>query len=506
MFQERENKLSPMNETPPQSERATFKGIPPTETFQEHSLTAITIQEERFVHEIERMGHSEETTTPIKVPIHFFEGTGYAGTLPTSSEKMFWPGPRGGAFIWASCGAEEEGGYMQSKQKVKLHRLELQIPATGKLLGVEEEAVVALYTCREVQLQGSNPTFSFFKKLFSSPRKTLIHPVSTFNGLETQKRSNLALLSDFPFGILGGRDPRPVIWNSMAGKALEFDPKSLRPRAELNLLRDGGDAISKEPVFEPVSQINLILQRQDGVGSDRRYSQYRLIALIPNMPRIATFMAPRSLSLNLIASDATWVICSAIFSERRLFYLINRQEGRLMAVYQSSGVGMKQLIRLKSNPGTIELIALMADGSMRKYLFTRVDVQVAKFDGAAGLLTTFPVCEFETVNDGPFDQVHSISAGGFMARQASLILKLSEKNSVDQTVSLSPQRLNDFALFPMSRDGCIAVIGIDPYIGRVTMNLIDSDDLISIAKIPLGSQETSKQFFFVTPIYIPTRI
>lgn len=495
----------------PQSERSTFKGIPPTtESLQEQTLFSVTgIQEERLIHEIERLSHSEEILTPNRVPIHFFEGTGYAGTFPTSPEQMYWPGPRGGAFIWVSCGLDEEGGYMQSKQKVKLHRLELQIPAVGGKSLVEEETAFALYSCREVQLQGSSPTFGFFKKLLSSPRKTLIHPISTLSGLETQKRSSLAILSDFPFGILGGRDPRPVIWNSLAGRALEFDPKSLKPRAEQNLLREGGDAVSKEPLHDQSSGIKLILQRRDGIGSDPRYSQYRLIALIPNMPRIATFMAPRSLSLNLMASDAKWVICSAIFAERRLFYLINRQEGRLMTVYQSSIAGIKELVRLKSlsNGLTIEMIVLMSDGSLRRYLFPRIDVEVAKFDGAAGLLTTFPVCEFETVNDGPFDQIHPIT-GGFLSRHGPLITKLSEKYSVDQTTSLSPQRLHDFALFPMTHDGqvCVSVIGVDPYIGRVTMNLIDSADLTPIARIPLGSQEASKQLILVTPIYIPTRL
>ena len=100
-----------------------------------------------------------------------------------------------------------------------------------------------------------------------------------------------------------------------------------------------------------------MIRRTDVIGSDRRYSQYRLIALITNMPRIATFMAPRSMSLNLLASDATWIVCSAVFSERRLFYLINRQEGRLMAVYQSCVADIRRFIRLKTGSNSIELIA-----------------------------------------------------------------------------------------------------------------------------------------------------
>ena len=487
----------------PQSERVSFKGIPPTETLQEISLSATAIQEERIVHEIERLGHSEEISAPIRVPIHFFEGSGYAGTFPTSLEQTLWPGPRGGAFLWASCGSEEDG---QSKQKVKLHRLELQIPATGsKSIGETNETAFALYSCKEVQLQGTNGTFGFVKRLFSDPRRTLVHPIGTFSGLETRKRSNLAILVDFPFGVLGGRDPRPVIWNSLTGKALEFDPKSLNPRAEQNLLRGGSSAVSKEPVYDQSSGIYLILQRTDGTGSDRRYSQYRLIALIPNMPRIATFMAPRSLSLNLICSNSNWIICSAVFSERRLFYLLNRQEGKLMAVYQSCEAGIKRFIRLSSllNGAMLELIALMSDGGMRKYLFPQIPIEIAKFDGAAGLLTSFPVCEFETVNDGPFDQIQS-TAYGFMSRQGSSILRLSEKYSLEQSLSLSPQRLNDFALFPMTREGqvCVCVIGVDPYNGRVTMNLIDGADLSPMSQINLGGQ---KPFLLVPPIYVPTR-
>ena len=486
----------------PTSERTSFKGIPPSEPLRELSLSGLAAEEERIVHEIDRLSHSEEIATPIKVPIHFIEGTGYAGTLPTSMEQYLWPGPRGGAFVWLSCGAEEEGGYLQSKQKVKLHRLELQISNKA----IDEEGAVALYNCREVQLQRSNPTFGFIKKLFSSPRRTLIHPIGTLSRLETQKRTNLGLLVDFPFGVLGGRDPRPVIWNYLTGKALEFDPKSLKPRDEQNLLQKGSDAVSTEPIYDESGGIYLMIQRTDGVGSDRRHSQYRLIALIPSMPRIATLMAPRSMSLNLLASDATWIVCSAVFSERRLFYLINRQEGRLMAVYQSCVADIRRFIRLKTGSNSIELIALISDGALRRYLFPGIPVQVAKFDGAAGLLTSFPVCEFETVSDGPFDQIHSISNGGFIARQGTLIIKMTEKYSIDQTRDLSPQRLSDFALFPMSREGrevCVAVIGIDPYVGRVTMNLIDGGDMSIIAKIHLGRQESL--ISIVPPIYIPTR-
>lgn len=483
----------------PTLERTSVKGIPPTESFNEVGLS----EEGPILSEIDRLSHSEEILTPIKVPIHFTEGTGYAGTFPLSSDQTLWPGPRGGAFIWLSSGSTEEqsGSYVQAKQIVKLHRLELQI--TEKL-GMEEE--VALYSCREASLQRVNPTLGFFKKLFSNPRRALIHPVSILSGLEAQKRSDLALMADFPIGVLGGRDPRPVIWNNLRGQAMEFDPKSLKSREAKDLLM-GGNAVSREPIYDEVYGNNLMIQRTDGVGSDSRYSQYRIIALIPGMPRIATFMAPRSLSLKLFASYSAWIICSAEFNDRRLFYLINRQEGRLMAVYQSSMAGIKSLVRLRSalNETTLEMVALMADGSMRKYLFSRVLVEIAKFDGAAGLLTTFPVAEYETVADGPFDQVQTIKEG-LVCRFGSSLMKMNEKFVIEKRISLSPQRLFDFSLFRMSRDGsnfCLAVIGSDPYLGRVALNIVDGGDFEVIAKIQLGMQQG--EMAMVAPIYIPTR-
>lgn len=483
----------------PISERTSFKGIPPTESFNEINLSEGV---EAISSEMERLSHSEEITNPLKVPIHFYEGTGYAGTFPMSSEQTLWPGPRGGAFIWLSSDyAEEQGGrYVQAKQKVKLHRLELQMI---EKIGTEENA--ALYSCREASLQRANPTVGFFKKLFSSPRRTLIHPMSTLSGLETQKRSDLALLADFPFGALGGRDPRPVIWNNLRGNATEFDPKSLKSRGEQDLLMGGG-AVSREPIYDPSSGCNLMIQRTDGVGSDSRYSQFRLIALIPGMPRIATFMAPRSISLNLLTGENTWAMCSAVFDDRRLFYLINRLEGRLMAVYQSCVAGIRKFLRLRSvhNAAALELIVLLTDGSMRRYFFPRVAIEVARFDGAAGLLTAFPVTEFETVCDGPFDQVQAIR-DGFLARNGSILLKLNEKFGIDKTLTLSPHKLFDFSSFTMSRDGecCVAVIGVDPYLGRVAMNIVDGGDLSPIAKIQLGMQQG--HLSIAAPIYIPTR-
>ena len=424
----------------PTSERTSSKGIPPSESFNE----VILGEEAQISSEIDRLSHSEEILNPIKVPIHFNEGTGYAGTFPLSTDQTLWPGPRGGAFIWLSSGSaeDESGSYVQSKQKVKLHRLELQI---SEKMGMEED--LAFYSCREASLQRVNPTLGFFNKLFSNPRKALIHPVSTFSELEAQKRSDFALMADFPIGILGGRDPRPVIWNNLRGKAMEFDPKSLKSREEKNLLL-GGNAVSREPIYDDVYGNYLMIQRTDGVGSDRRYSQYRIIALIPGMPSIATFMAPRSLSLTLFSSYNVWIICSAIFNDRRLFYLINRQEGRLMAVYQSSVAGIESFVRLKSvlNEAVLELVALMADGSMRKYLFSRVFVEIARFDGAAGLLTTFPVAEYETVSDGPFDQVKVIK-DNFIGRIGSNLIKLNEKEAVLRHPDMSTQILSmDFAI------------------------------------------------------------
>ena len=146
-----------------------------------------------------------------------------------------------------------------------------------------------------------------------------------------------------------------------------------------------------------------------------------------------------------------WIVCSAVFSERRLFYLINRQEGELMAVYQSCVADIRRFIRLKTGSNSIELIALISDGALRRYLFPGIPVQVAKFDGAAGLLTSFPVCEFETcqwryhlIKFIPFQMVDYGAARHFDCQN-------DWKYSIEQTRDLSPQRLSGFALFPMSR-------------------------------------------------------
>lgn len=495
----------------PTSERSSVKTIPATVPFQELSFSATETEESRTFHDLDRLNYSEEIVNPIKVPIIFSHGSGYAGTFPSSPDQSLWPGPRGGAFIWLSCSVKDEGGgYMQSKQNVKLHRLELLIPSQLQEIS-EEERSIALYSCREIELQSSNPAFSFVKKLFNNPRSAIIHPIGTISGLESKKCSNLGLLVDFPFGVLGGRDPRPVIWNSLLGKAHEFDPKSLKSRGnDINLLKEGGKMVSKEPIYDSVLRNNLILQRIDGIGSDRRYSQYRLISLIPSTPRIATFMAPRSLSLNLIGSCVDWIVCSALLSERRLFYFINRKEGRLAAVYQTCSSEIKSFIRMRSlsnTNNTIELISLMKNGSLRRHLFPMIQVEMAKFDGAAGLLTSFPVCEFDTVSDGPYDQIQT-TCDGFLARHGSLIMKLNTKYTVEQSKLLSPQKLNDFSLFQMTREGqsCISIIGTDPYVGRVTMNLIDASDLSTISTINLGIHEGSSSSFIISPsIYIPSR-
>lgn len=504
----------------PLSERTSAKGIPPAQPLEELEMTSPLSRSQR--EEIEsdrRLNHSEEQVNPVRVPIHFCEGTGYAGALPTTNEPEMWPGPLGGAFIWLSCGGSEiaTASTIRSKQTVKLHRIELQIPS-------REEETIALYSCRAVDLQRTNPTVSFIKSLFKDPRRTMIHPVDSLSGFEGQKRSDFGLMVDFPFGALGGRDPHPVIWNNLKGKAVDFDPKSLKSRNEQDLLRGGASAVGREPVYDATENIFVMIQRTDGIGSDSRYSQFRLIVLMPNFPRLATFMAPRSLSMSLLAIESDWMVCSAVHYDRRLFYLISKREGRLMAVYQSSVSGIKKFVSLAQSkpPGdNLTLIALLSDGSLRKYLFTKISVEVARFDGAAGLLTVFPVVEFETVSDGPFDQVSlSVSSAakfGYFARSGSTLLRLTPKFTIDQSLPLAPLQIpSDFSLFPLSRSGqqCLCVLGIDPYSHRVSMNLIDGggccegeDEMNLIAKIGLGIQTGPvEQFNLVPPIYIPTKI
>ena len=489
----------------PTSERSTFKGIPPTESLGELQLSGDGTR--ISVSEFERLNHVDELTTPIKVSIQFQEGSGYAGTFPSSNDQSLWPGPRGGAFIWISSSAEDQGFVQSKQQRLKLHRLELNIAGKGEI-GRGEEETVALYSCRGVNLERTSPTISYFNKLFTSPKRALIHPNSTITSLETRKQFNFSLLADFPFGALGGRDPRPVIWSALKGNVVEFDPKSLKTRGEKNLFAGGVNAISREPIFDEVTGKCLMLQRTEKKSSDRSYAQYQLIVLMPSFPRLATFMAPRSMSLNLIASNETWSVCSPVLADRRLFYLLNRFEGRLMAVYQSCSCNIRRFVRLKSllNGDCLELIALMNDGEVRKYLLSQVSVEVARFDGAAGLLTSFPVAEFETVTDGPFDQIYSLpNNSGFIARTGSILLRLNQKFATERTLSMAPLRLSDFSCFSMTNDGqvVISVMGCDSYLGRVSMELIDGGDLVPMAKIPLGSH--SIQLLFTPPIYIPTR-
>ena len=491
----------------PLSQRSSSKGIP--ETLEEVVLRSeeSNVALLRNESEVDRLSHSDEILNPIKVPIHFYEGSGYGGSFPSTSDQQLWPGPRGGAFIWLSCSGSSEaqqGGILRSKQKVKIHRLEIQIHAE------QDDQTVALYSCREAELQRSNPTLGFFKTLFRDPRKAIIHPVSTISGLEAQKRTDLGLMADFSFGALGGRDPRPIIWNNVKGKATEFDPKSLKCRGEEDLLRGGASAISREPIFDETNGTFLMIQRTDGIGSDIRYSQFRLIVLIPGWPRIATFMAPRSLSLTLLSVSDDWILCSAVFHDRRLFYVVSKKEGRLMAVYQSCVNGMKKFVNLCEGRTGLEMVALMGDGSLRRYLFPRIQIEVARFDGAAGLLNNFPVAEFETVCDGPFDQVaHSVKSGHF-ARIGSTLLRINSKFVIEQVRQLTPQRLSDFVLFPLSRDGqmCICALGMDPYSGRISMNIVDGgDDMNIVAKISLGSQSGPiEEMSLVSPIYVPTKI
>lgn len=488
----------------PTSERSSFKAIPLTESFGELQINSEGTR--ILTSEFERLNHVDELTTPIKVSIHFQEGSGYAGTFPSSNDQTLWPGPRGGAFIWLSSSAEDRG-FVQNKQKVKLHRLEFCI-AEKSDIGRGDEETVALYSCRGANLERTSPTVSFFNKIFTSPKRTLIHPSSTLNNLETQKRCDFTLLADFPFGALGGRDPRPVIWNASKGNAVEFDPKSLKIRGDLNLLAGGVNAVSREPVYDEVTGKLMLLQRREKKSTDRNYVQYRLIVLMTNFPSLATFMAPRSMSLNLLAADDTWLMCSPILADRRLFYLVNRLEGKLMAVYQSCSSKIRRFVRLKSllNGNTMELIVLMDDGGVRKYLMPRVSVEVARFDGAAGLLTSFPVAEFETINDGPFDQIYALPDNlGFIARTGSILLRLNQKFEPERTHSMAPLHLSDFSCFSMTRDGqvVISVMGCDPYLGRISMELIDGGDMTPMAKIPLGSHSTN--LFFTPPIYIPTR-
>lgn len=489
----------------PTSERSSLRGIPPTEGLLEGEGEDVNVI-------VSAVG---EITTPIRKQIHFCGGSGYAGTFPTSENIALWPGPRGGAFIWSGSSSEGFGGnqghHEDHDSRIFLHRLELKIPSENGNENISGESVKALYSCREVQMQKLNPAMGFLKRLFTAPKKTLIHPYQS-RGMIQGIPHNYCVLPDYPFGSLGGRDPRPVIWNGKTGQVVEFDPKSLKCRENQKIMRESGVVgISDVPVFDHSIGRYVVLVR---VSDHMKFSKYQVVALHPGMPIIATCMGPKAMSLNLLVMEKTWIICSPVHPDRRLFYLLDRQRGRLMAVYQSNHSHIKKFISVSASEDKILLMALMRDGSIRRYSFENVKTEVAKFDGAAGLMGTFPVADFETVSDGPFEQVEPIVdnlSGGFVARQESSITKLSAKWEVEVVKSVSPAILSDFSMFPMwnrgsgkdgDKDAMLVVMCTDPYKGKSTMLMYDVGDMAQVSKIAVDHEMSG---YITPPIYIPTR-
>jgi hypothetical protein len=457
--------------------------------------------------DLQTIDHLNITETPVRIPIHFYRGSGYAGTLPSSTTTLSWPGPRGGSFFWLSSDDVGDADSTDNNEYngIKLNRLEIQISKS------REEDTTAHYSCRAFRVDRQIPVIKFFQKLLSDPRRSLVHP------RQMRRESNLRLFPSFPFGPLGGRDARPVVWNSVRGAVCEFDPKTLKSKGEHAVL-DGekGCEIGSEPVYDESTGRYLFLQRS-GWTFRGKYAQYRLLVLLPSLPRLLTFMAPKSLSLDLLAVENCWCVCSAQMSSdvgrksRRFFHVLNRPEGRLVAVYQSeasSTMHPKKFVSLRSCNNSLELIVLMVDGTVRKYFFPALSVQIARFDGAAGLLKDFPVAEFEGIgDDNNYDQVEAQRAG-FIGRMGSMIVALNDRFEVVASHSLAPQLSADFSLFPLAATSSktptsvISVLSTDPYTNRQQLNLIDASDLCPIAKIHLGEARKRP----LSPlIFLPTK-
>ncbi len=464
----------------PLSEKTSLKSNTPT-TLLEYSKTVPEVES------TERIPQISEIASPIKLPIVFSSESGWASEFPYAKQATSFPGPRGGSFLWMSLDEETSIPSASAQQPAYLHRLELN-------LGSES---VSLYSCRKISIKSSNPTINWFKKLFASPSNTAIHPQATMQHLRRQKAYSMCLLPNLPTGSLAvGRDPQPVIWMSnQQGQTavIPFDFKHLNTKEIADWLEGKSghfDQVTSQPAYDYCTGKHLVLGRTS--VKNGKYSRFVAVLLAAGRPKIAAFMAPNNLNLNAFGVNDAWLATFAQEKDRLMIYLIARQRNCLAAVYQTSFMNIKQVIRVESmaSLNAIKIVVLLKDGTIRRLLLGNLSKELARFEGSAGLLPTFPVAEFESVCDGPFEEVRW-SGEGFIARSQHSIFRLSPKFELESSYSQPRSQVTETLLLPIE-DGVVCVtLERDLLTEAVSLVVIDVSDMKSIASICLPHQINS---------------
>ena len=464
----------------PLSEKTSLKATTPT-TLLEHSRTVPEVES------TERTPETIEITTPVKLPIEFTSESGWAGEFPFAKQATSFPGPRGGSFLWMSLDEETNIPSASAQQPAYLHRLELNLSAEP----------VALYSCRKISLKSSNPTLNWFKKLFSSPSNTAIHPQATMQQLRRQKAYSMCLLPDLPTGSLSvGRDPQPVIWlSNQQGQTavIPFDSKHLQTKERADWLEGKSahfEQVTTKPIYDYCTGKHVVLGRT--TWKNGKYSRFMAVLLSAGRPKIAAFMAPHNLNLNCFGADDGWMVAFARERDRLMIYLIARQRNCLAAVYQTSAMAIKQVIRVESDPqmNSIKVVALLQDGSVKRLLLSNLSKELARFEGAAGLLPNFPVAEFESFCDGPFEEARWYG-DGFIARSRHSIFRLSPKFEIESSYSQPRSQVTDSLLLQIDAGVVCVTLERDLLTERVSVVVIDVSDMRSIATIQLPHQINS---------------
>jgi hypothetical protein len=469
----------------PLSEKTSLKASTAT-TLLEHSKTVPEVESS------ERISQTIEITSPVKLAIDFTSESGWASEFPSAKHATSFPGPRGGSFLWMSL--EEEMGIpsVSTSQPAYLHRLELS-------LGAEP---VALYSCRKISLKSSSPALNWFKKLIAAPSSTAIHPQATMQQLRRQKAFGMCLIPDLPTGPLAvGRDPQPVIWMSnQQGQTtvIPFDSKHLQCKDRVDWLEGRSshfDQVTSKPIYDYCTGKPVVLGRT--TLTNGKYSRFVAVLLSAGRPKIAAFMAPRNLNLNCFGADDLWMVAFAAEKDRLMIYMIARQRNCLAAVYQTANLNITQVIRLESGmqSNSVKIVVLLQDGSVKRLLLSNLSKELARFEGSAGLLPTFPVAEFESVCDGPFEEVRWCG-DGFLARSQHSIFRLSSKFELESSYSQPRSQVTDSLLLQMDNGVVCVTLERDLLTEGVQLVIIDIADMKSIATIRLPHQIKSSSSLF----------
>lgn len=472
----------------PLSEKTSLKTTPPT------PLIGGQLEQSKTVSELEAtesVPRTVEITTPIRLSISYSSESGWASEFPPAKHQKSFPGPRGGSFLWMSLDEEASIPSASVQQPAYLHRLELNMSPSGH----HEQAAVAMYSCKKVSIKSSNPTLGWFKRLFSTPSATVIHPQTAMQQLRRQKAFGMRLLPDLPTGPLQvGRDPQPVIWQSSpmsrTTSIVPFDPKHLSVKERADWIEGKSttfEQVTTQPVYDYCTDKYIVLTRTGQVNG--KYSRFMAILLYAGRPRIAAFMAPHNLDLNCFGADDSWLVTFAQIKDRLMIYLISRLRNCLVAAYQTSFMALKQIVRIDSSSTAkaIKILVLLQDGSLRRLVLPNLQRELARFEGSAGLLPTFPIAEFEGVSDGPFEEVRWLGEF-FVARSQHSVFRLSSKFDIESIYSQPRSDVNELLLLKID-DGAVCVIfERDLLTGAVELVVIDSADMKSIASIRLPHQ------------------